>query len=147
MKKRLSRPSGHPAPEHISVEGRRIRLPMIAEEVTSRFLERHPDELDRYEDAQIVRDWCEHDTRHLIAWAAAEVRYGESFRTQLDWLGVVLESRGYPAGRIADTLEIAAAVLREQLGEPAEPVAGVLVSGAEHVRATPSFLDGRQANT
>ncbi len=140
MTRRLARPGGHPPPEHITLERRRIALAPIAAIVTERFLERHPDELERYDDPARVREWCEHDTRHLIGWAAAEAERGTPMAKQLDWLGVVLESRGYPVQRLADTLEIAADVLGEQLGADADAINRSLTSGAAHVRSKPSFL-------
>ena len=140
MKQRRERPGGHPPPEHITVEGGRVATAPIATIVTERFLERHPDELARFQDPDLVRAWCEHDTRHLIAWAAAEAERGTSLTRQLDWLGVVLESRGYPARRLADTLEIASDVLSEQLGGTAERIRASLTAGAAHVRAKPTFL-------
>ena len=63
-----------------------------------------------------------------------------SLAKQLDWLGVVLESRGYPAQRLADTLEIAAEVLGEELGPTAEKIRASLTAGAAHVRSKPTFL-------
>lgn len=140
MKKRLPRPGGHPPPEHITLEGRPVALPPIAATVTDRFVARHPDELERYEDPGRVREWCEHDTRHLIGWAAAEAERGTPLAKQLDWLGVVLEARGYPVQRLAETLEISAEVVRQQLGTPAERIAASLTAGAAHVRAKPTFL-------
>jgi hypothetical protein len=140
VKKRLARPGGHPPPEHIRLEGRKVATAPIAAAVTDRFLERHPDELDRYENPDLVREWCEHDTRHLIGWAAIEAERGMSLAKQLDWLGVVLESRGYPAQRLADTLEIAADVLGEELGSTAEKIRASLTAGAAHVRSKPTFL-------
>ena len=140
MKKRLARPGGHPPPEHIRLEGQKVATAPIAAAVTDRFLERHPDELDRYEAADLVRKWCEHDTRHLIGWAAAEAERGTPLARQLDWLGVVLQSRGYPAQRLADTLEIGADVLGEELGPTAEKIRAALTAGAAHVRSKPTFL-------
>ena len=140
MKKRLQRPGGQPPPEHITLQGQRIPLAAIAAAVTDAFLERHPDELDRYENPELVREWCEHDTRHLIGWAAAEAERGSSLARQLDWLGVVLESRGYPAQRLADTLEFSASVLAEHLGATAAKINRSLAAGAVHVRSKPSFL-------
>ncbi len=140
MRKRLARPGGQPPPAHITLEGRRVALPPIAATVTDRFLARHPDEVERYEDPERVREWCEHDTRHLIGWAAAEAERGSPLAKQLDWLGVVLESRGYPVQRLGDTLEISAEVLREQLGSQAEPIEASLTAGAAHVRTKPTFL-------
>ena len=140
MKKRLVRPGGQPPPEHITLHGKRIALAPIAAAVTDSFLERHPDELDRYENPGLVREWCENDTRHLIGWAAREAAHGTSLAKQLDWLGVVLESRGYPVQRLADTLELSADVLREQLGADAEKINESLTAGAAHVRSKPTFL-------
>ncbi len=140
MKKRLVRPGGQPPPEHITLHGRRIALVPIAAAVTDSFLERHPDELDRYENPELVREWCEHDTRHLIGWAASEAERGSSLAKQLDWLGVVLESRGYPVQRLVDTLEISADVLGEQLGDTAEKINQSLTGGVAHVRSKPTFL-------
>ncbi len=140
MKKRLVRPGGQPPPEHITLEGQRISLAPIAAVVTDSFIARHPDELDRYESPELVREWCEHDTRHLIGWAASEAERGSSLAKQLDWLGVVLESRGYPVQRLADTLEISAEVLAEQLGATAEKINRSLAAGAAHVRSKPTFL-------
>ncbi len=87
-----------------------------------------------------MREWCEHDTRHLIGWAAAEAERGSSLAKQLDWLGVVLESRGYPVQRLADTLEISAGVLSEHLGATSEKINQSLAAGAAHVRSKPTFL-------
>ncbi len=140
MKKRLQRPGGHPPPGHITLQEERISLAPIVAAVAERFLERHPDELERYENPELVREWCEHDTRHLIAWAAAEAERGSPLTKQLDWLGVVLESRGYPVQRLADTLEISAAVLAERLGPGAENINASLTAGAAHVRSKPTFL-------
>ena len=140
MKKRLQRPGGQPAPEHIILANQRIALAPIAAIVTDRFLERHPDELERYENPALVREWCENDTRHVIGWANAEAERGSSLAKQLDWLGVVLESRGYPVQRLADTLELSAGVLREQLGPEAEKIHRSLTAGAAHVRSKPTFL-------
>ena len=140
MKKRLHRPGGQPPPEHITLQGRRIALPAIAAAVTDRFLARHPDELERYENPELVREWCENDTRHLIGWAAREAEHGTSLSKQLDWLGVVLESRGYPVQRLADTLELSAGVLQEQLGADAQKINESLTAGAAHVRGKPTFL-------
>ena len=78
--------------------------------------------------------------RHLIGWAAGEAERGMSLAKQLDWLGLVLESRGYPVQRLADTLEIAADVLGDHLGDTAEKVQASLTAGAAHVRAKPTFL-------
>ena len=84
MKKPLSRPGGHAPPEQVTLEGRRIALAPLAAEVTARFLARHPDELERYEDPEVVREWCEHDSRHLLGWAAAEAQRGSPLARQLD---------------------------------------------------------------
>jgi hypothetical protein len=140
MTKRLQRPGGHAPPEHVTAQGTRIALAPIAVAVTDRFLERHPDELERYENAELVREWCQNDTRHLIGWAAAEAERGSPLAKQLDWLGVVLESRGYPVQRLADTLEISAEVLHEKLGAQANDIRASLTAGAAHVRSKATFL-------
>lgn len=140
MSKRLERPGGHPPPEAIWLGDKPIDILAIARDVTAAFLARFPDELDRYEDRDRVHEWCTHDTRHLIGWAAAEAHRGSPLAKQLDWLGMVLESRGYPVQRLGDTLEIAADVLNRHHGSPARPVADALRAGARHVRATPTFI-------
>lgn len=140
MSKRLARPGGHPPPEAIRLGDERIDVGPLAHEVTEEFLARFPDELDRYEDPARVREWCTHDTRHLIGWAAAEAQRGSPLAKQLDWLGMVLESRGYPVRRLADTLDIAADVLARHHGAVAAPVSEALRAGGRHVRATQSFI-------
>jgi hypothetical protein len=140
MKKRLARPGGHPPPEHVTLNGRRVALAPVAATVTDRFLNLHPEQLERYKNPDLVREWCEHDTRHLIGWAAAEAERGSSLSKQLDWLGLVLESRGFPVQHVADTLEIAAEVLVETLRSEADAIHASLTAGAAYVRSKPTFL-------
>jgi hypothetical protein len=140
--KRLARPSGDPPPERVTLaDGTEHDLGPLAREVADRFLAAFPDELERYSDPAMVRAWCEHDTRHLVSWAVLDVQGYRSLTEQLDWLGRVLESRGYPIERLAGDLEIAADVVPARLGPSARPVAEALAAGAAHVRGTDTFLD------
>lgn len=133
---RLSRPSGDAPPDRMTLPcGASCPLRPLAAAITDRFLAAFPDELGRYDDVDAVRAWCEHDNRHLLGWAALDARGYASLVDQVCWLGRVLEARGYPLGRLAADLAIAADVVEEHLGEPGAAVAEAL----RRARGAPIF--------
>jgi hypothetical protein len=138
VSKALRPPGGMPPPETVELaDGSRADLIPIVRAITDRYLERFPDELERYDDPATVRAWCEHDNRHLVAWATLA---DEQFFDHLRWLGRVLEHRGYPVERLADDLRIAADVVAEQHGDAAAGIAERLGAGAALVERTDSFV-------
>lgn len=122
-------------------DGSDVDLAPLVREITDRYLSAFPDELDRYADGDVVREWSEYDNRHLLNWAAqhASGRLTD-FQNQIAWLGGVLEARDFPLPRYAADLAIAAEVVVTRLGAPGEAIAGPLREGAEMVRARGSFL-------
>jgi hypothetical protein len=138
VSKALPPPSGMRPPETVRLaDGGSADLLPLARVITERYLERFPDELDRYDDPAAVRAWCEHDNRHLLGWAALPE---EQFLDHLRWLGRILEHRGYPVERLADDLRIAAEVVVEDHGEAAAGIAERLGAGAALVERTESFV-------
>ncbi len=111
--RRLAPPSGWPPPPQFAAQ---------AEEITRRFFELHPEELERY--GEHAPAWCRHDNQHILAWAASP---HADFDKEIRWLAGVLGARGYPLTSLADDLDIAAEVVPE--------LADTLRAGAETVRA------------
>jgi hypothetical protein len=118
----VSRPSGWPPPEHATLDGGRVALRPLAEEVARRHLERHPDDVERYGD--LATDWAVHDMQHVLAWALGEA-HGVDLGQQVGWLARVLDARGYPLVNLADCLDSAADVVQARL-PGAGPVAARL---------------------
>ena len=105
VRNQLERPGGEQPP----LRAADVDLPPIAAEVARRHLAAHPEEVERY--GEMAREWCEHDTRWLLAWAAMEVAgHGVKLAEQVDWLAKVLGSRGYPLSSLADVLDACAEV-------------------------------------
>ena len=71
-------------------------------------------------------EWCRHDNRYILSWAALALRGYEDFNARIEWLAEVLGARDFPLDRLARDLEIAADVVPD--------VADVLRPGAERVR-------------
>lgn len=110
----LAPPGGMAPPVEVLLPGgTRLGLPELAEEISRRHLQAHPEELERYGEAG--REWCRHDNQHLLNWAVLDLGGSVSFPEQLDWLANVLTSRGYPLANLCDNLETAAEVVRERV--------------------------------
>jgi hypothetical protein len=125
-------PSGMPAPERASIDGREIDLDELAREVCRRYRAEFPDEEERYGDAG--QAWCVHDNRHILNWAAGYVAGYVDLQRQLDWLAGVLHARRFPLDRLARDLEICAAVAVERELPRAAELAAALGGGAERMR-------------
>ena len=112
--RKLRPPAGGLAPPQAVTlpDATELDLRPIARKVTDAHLARHPDELERYGEAG--REWCTHDTQHLLNWAALDVAGTLDLDAQLRWLARVLTSRGYPIESLADNLRTAATVVRRQ---------------------------------
>jgi hypothetical protein len=135
--RRPARPGGWPPPEHARLGDADVELAPIAEAVSDRYFERHPEDLDRY--GELAREWEIHDTQHLLNWAIGDVEGHVELERQVAWLAGVLEAREFPLEHLASNLELAGAVVQERLGAAA--VAGRLEAAAAFVRGRETFLD------
>ncbi len=112
--RRPAPPSGMPPPTSaLTAAGETVQLVPIAEEVAERHLARHPEDVARY-GMELARQWCVHDTQHVLAWAVAD----QAFEGQLQWLARVLRARGYPVDNLIDCTRTAADVVEARLPEP-----------------------------
>jgi hypothetical protein len=136
---RLRPPSGYPPPEVAeTADGDTLALRSLAEEICRRYRAEFPDEQERYGDAGIA--WCVHDNQHILNWAVLATRGFIDLEERLAWLARVLEARGFPLPRLARNLELAAAVVRDDLPQRGE-IAERLSSGARLISSRPSFHD------
>jgi hypothetical protein len=137
---RLEPPSGQPPPTEARLgDGDPLDLAAFAREICRRYRVEYPDEAERYGDAGNA--WCVHDNQHLLNWAVGAVNGYVDFEREVGWLARVLEARDFPLDRLARNLDIAAEVVREQVGgERGERLATTLAGGAEFVRSQPTFL-------
>lgn len=137
MRRRLAPPSGDPPPVSVEVsDAGRLDLVRLAEDICRRYHEEFPDELESYGDA--ARAWCVHDLQHLLSWAAGEVNGHFEMRPQVAWLAKILEARRFPLERLARGLDLAAEVVRSEVGGR---LASVLDDASDFVRSRPTFLD------
>ena len=90
----------------------------------------------------VGRLWCQHDLQHLLNWAALDVAGAVTLDSEVAWLARVLEARGYPILRLARSLELAAGVVREVLGDGAEAMALALEGAARMIRERGTFMEG-----
>jgi hypothetical protein len=131
-------PSGQPPPVRAELaDGTEVDLEALAREVCARYRAEYPDEEERYGEAG--QQWCRHDNQHLINWAVLHTREYVVFDEQVAWLAKVLEARDFPLDRLARDLDIAAAVVGEQV-PGADAVAAALTGAAEMIRSRPTFL-------
>lgn len=132
-------PSGVPAPRRVTGPGGdELDLVALAEEVSDRYYEQFPDELERYGPAG--RDWCRHDLQHKLNWAALAVEGLVDLDQEVAWLARLLEVRGFPVARLARSLDLAADVVREQVAE-GEAMAATLDGTAGMLRRRQTFVD------
>jgi len=119
--RRPAPPSGMPPPETVATTtGETVQLVPLAEEVTRRHLDGHPEDVSRYGE-DLAWQWCVHDMRHVLAWAIAD----QEFSGQLAWLARALDARDYPVNNLFDCVLTAADVVEEQL----PPDVGTEVAG------------------
>jgi hypothetical protein len=110
-------------------DGATLDLVALAEAVAELHLERHPEDVERY-GPELAEEWCVHDVRHLINWAAHDIELSR----QVAWLARVLDARGYPLANLADCLRTAAEVIeRETPSDAAHEVAARLARVADEV--------------
>ena len=131
--RRTAPPGGMPPPTTVSTSiGETVRLVPLAEEVTERHLERHPEDVSRYGE-ELAWQWCVHDMQHVLAWAITD----QEFEGQLAWLARVLDARDYPVNNLFDCVHTAADVVDEQLrDEVGRDVAGRMRDVADRLRST-----------
>ena len=134
-------PSGQPPPVEARVAGAApLDLAALAREICRRYRAEYPDEAERYGDAGNA--WCVHDNQHILNWAAGSVNGYVDLNRELAWLARVLEAREFPLDRLARNLDIAADVVREQVGgAPGNGLGDVLSGGGKLVRSRETFLD------
>jgi hypothetical protein len=123
-------PSGQLPPALVArADGSTLSLRPIAERASDRHLETHAEELERY--GPHARDWCVHDLQWLLLWAVQDADgLGVDFGAQVQWLGGVLDARGYPLASLADALE----TLAGEAEHAAAGASGRLREGAVLVR-------------
>ena len=140
MTTRLQPPGGEPPPATVSLgDGQPLDLAALAEEICRRYRAEFPDEEGRY--GEVGTAWCVHDNQYLLHWAAEAADGYLDMRSEVAWLGSVLEARDFPLDRLARDLEIGAEVARERLtAGQAERLGEVLVDAAAFVRSRGSFL-------
>jgi len=134
VSRRPAPPSGWPPPDRARLGGEEIALLPLAEKISRRYFERHPEDLERYGD--VARDWEVHDTLHLLNWAIGDVEGHVELEEQVAWLAGVLEAREFPLEHLASNLDLSADVTAEAMA----PVADRLRAAAALVRGRESFL-------
>jgi MerR family transcriptional regulator, light-induced transcriptional regulator len=131
---RLRAPSGAQPPTSVRLPGGEIDLEPIAREACRRYRQEYPDEQRRY--GQAGDTWCLHDTLYLLAWAADDLRLGETqLAGNVRWLASVLDARRFPVERLARHLQIAAEVVLDAGFPDAGPVAQQLHHAGTNVVA------------
>ncbi len=114
--------------------GEVLDLVALATAICERYRLEYPDERERYGDAGIA--WCVHDNHHLLNWATETVNGELDIRQEVAWLATVLESRDFPADRLARDLDIGADVVLGRIGRPGgRELAAVLTDTPGFVRS------------
>ena len=132
MSRPVAPPSGWPAPVTATLGGRPVALTALAEEVSDRYFEEFPEDLERYGEA--ARAWEVHDTAHCLNWAVLDVEELASLQRQIAWLADVLRARGFPIEHLARNLELTADVVDDRLAGEGAGVAARLRDAAATVR-------------
>jgi hypothetical protein len=135
--RRTQPPGGWPPPDRATLGGREVELLPLSTEVSERYFQRYPEDLERYGD--LARQWEVHDTQHLLNWAIGDVEGHVDLEKQVGWLAGVLEARDFPLEHLAGNLELAADVVGAEIAG-ADALAGRLRDAAAHVRGRESFL-------
>ena len=131
--KPLARPSGSPPPAAAALPGGDpIDLPPLAEEISRRYFQEFPDDLERY--GAEARDWCVHDNRYILAWAIGDLAGHSMLAGQVEWLASLLAARDYPLDQLARNLELAGEVLGERLPDRRDAIGELLGAAAASVR-------------
>ncbi len=130
--RRTAPPSGMPPPTSAATAGGEVvELVPLAEAVTERHLDQHPEDVTRY-GRDLAWQWCVHDMQHVLAWAISD----QDLEGQLRWLARVLGARDYPVHNLIDCTLTAADVVEEQVPEPVgSEVARRLRGAADTLRA------------
>ncbi|MFL5863894.1 MAG: hypothetical protein ACJ780_24490 [Solirubrobacteraceae bacterium] len=138
MNRRLSPPSGMPAPQRVTApRGSEVDLVEVARETFVAYDAEFPDERARYGPAGM--DWCRHDVQHLLNWAVLSLTQDLDYERQPSWLARVLEARDFPLPRLARCLELLATITRRSV--PTEPeVADRAATAAAFISSRSSFL-------
>jgi hypothetical protein len=118
-------------------DGRELDLVALAAAVCGRYYEFYADEDARYGPAG--RAWCQHDVQHLLNWAALDVAGLARLDDEVAWLARVLQARDFPLGRLAHSLDLGAAVLRDEVSG-AQDVAAALQGAAAKIRERGTFV-------
>lgn len=113
-------------------DGGQVTLRPLAQSITDRHLQLHPEDLERY--GEVGRQWCTHDNQHLLQWAAMDAAGQLDLNEQVAWLANILQARGYPLENLASNLQTAAEVINESLTDAAAPLATRLGNAAEILR-------------
>jgi hypothetical protein len=137
VSRRAAPPTGWPPPDSAVLNGVRIQLGPLCEEIADRYFERFPKDLDRY-GSEIARAWEIHDTLHVVNWAIGDAEGRTDLNARITWLARVLQARKFPLEHLATNLELAADVTGERI-ERATHVAERLRAAADLVRGTRSF--------
>ena len=127
MSRRVAPPSGWPPPTEATLGGVVLDLAGLAAQVSDRYFERFPEDLERY--GEVARAWEIHDTQHLLSWAIGDAEGSVDLERQALWLAGILAARDFPVEHLAANLELAADVMEEHPG-----VAACLRAAAVSVR-------------
>lgn len=116
-----------------------LDLQALAGRICEQYREEFPDELQRYGPAGHA--WCIHDNQHLLNWSVEAIVNDLDINQEVAWLANLLADRNFPTDRLARSLDIGAAVVREEVAaEPGTELAAVLADTARFVR-TGEFVD------
>jgi hypothetical protein len=140
-RRRLEPPGGDTPPTSALFEDadQELELVPLAEEICRRYRQEFPDEQGRYGD--VGNAWCVHDLQCVLYWAAEDVNGYLDIRTEVAWLGSVLEARQFPLERFARCLAIAAEVVAERVDKAfSAQLAETLAGAAAFVQSRPTFL-------
>lgn len=105
--------------------GEEVNLVVLAELVSERHLERHPEDAEAY-GLDLAWRWAVHDNQHILQWAIED----RDLEGQLAWLARLLGARGYPVPNLLDNVLTGAAALEDRLPGGAGPVVAARMRAA-----------------
>jgi hypothetical protein len=111
VNRRVAPPSGWPPPAEAKLGGVELDLEALAAQVSDRYFERFPEDLERY--GEVARAWELHDTQHLLDWAIGDAEGFVDLERQALWLAGILAARDFPVEHLAVNLELAADVMAQ----------------------------------